>query len=239
MLRLTFRHHYDFGEDTGLVDGDLVREGTWDAMRTQTSGPFAIADDRAQLERYAEGRVELERRAAVILALARDREADSIVSYGAGTGLLEHWMVRLGPGDIALTLTDYAPATVERLVTLFPDARVVAHDLRTGPLAPGALHLFHRIDAELDGQAWRQVLQRFGAVPVLFVATEVASTRRLLAELRVRVQAPHAARAGFLRNRAAFEALWSKTHDASFVQVADLEGWLLEPKMTAGRERRA
>ena len=37
-MRITMRHHFDFGADRGLVGDDLVRPGAWDALRTQTTG---------------------------------------------------------------------------------------------------------------------------------------------------------------------------------------------------------
>ena len=48
------RHHYDFGADRPVVGDDLVRAEAWDALRTRTSGAFAVAASREDLERSAD-----------------------------------------------------------------------------------------------------------------------------------------------------------------------------------------
>ena len=45
-MRLTVRHHFDFGADRALVGHDLVRPEAWNALRTQTRGPFALPPTR-------------------------------------------------------------------------------------------------------------------------------------------------------------------------------------------------
>jgi hypothetical protein len=129
-----------------------------------------------------------------------------------------------------LVLTDYAPETVARVAELLPETEVVRHDLLAeGPLEAD-LHLFHRIDTELTNAQWRDLLRRFAAVPIVVVATEVIDLRRVLAELRAWPARRHATRAGWIRTRAAFEALWRPTHDAVPHRFHDLDGWILEPR---------
>jgi hypothetical protein len=69
-------------------------------------------------------------------------------------------------------------------------------------------------------------------VPILVVATEVLDLRRVLLELRLRrrMKARHATKAGFIRSRSAFEALWRPTHESRPVRMHDLDGWELRPR---------
>src|SRR3954463_13311263 len=117
-MRLTIPHYYDFGADRVHVGDDLVRAEAWDALRLNTDGPFSVPATRAAWEEAAAGRPEIQARAERIVALARDRGARRLASYGAGAAVLELWMKRAAP-EIELVLTDYAPATVERVAAIF------------------------------------------------------------------------------------------------------------------------
>jgi hypothetical protein len=129
-----------------------------------------------------------------------------------------------------LLLADYAPATVERLRTLVPEADVSRHDLLSDPPLRADAHLFHRIDTELTDAEWREALRRFEHETVLVVATEVATLWRLVQELLLRARSRRLTRAGWLRTRGAFEALWLETHDAEPIRLNDLEAWALTPR---------
>lgn len=227
-MRLTVRHVYDFGEDRQLVGDDLVRPQAWDALRTQTIGPFAMARDREELERVVDEHPEIGERMRVVDGLLGERRFGTLASYGVGGGVPEAWLQRLS--SVRLTLTDFGPDTVERLHALFPGVSVRQHDLlRDEPLIANA-HLFHRIDTELANADWRRVFERFADRTVIVVATEVADLRRIAAEVRRRLQNRNVSRAGWLRNRAAFEALFRRTHRATPVVFNDLDGWILEPR---------
>ncbi len=223
------RHHFDFGPDRAVVGDDLVRAEAWDALRTRTDGAFSVAASREELERTADGRPEIGERARAIERWLEQRDVDALASYGVGGGVLEAWLLRLRP-ERRLALTDYGPETVERLRALFPEAEVVRHDLlRDAPLGAEA-HLFHRIDTELTDEQWRDVLRRFAGETILVVATEVATASRLARELLLRARNRHLTRAGWLRTRGSFEALWRQTHDAESLRLHDLEGWVLTPR---------
>jgi hypothetical protein len=228
-MRLTIPHYFDFGADRVHVGHDLVRPEAWDALRVKTSGQFAVPATREAWERDAATRPEIRRRAECIVEIARELGTSKLASYGAGAALLELAMHQSAP-DIELVLTDYAPATVARVADIFPEARVVQHDLLAdGPLEAD-LHLFHRIDTEFSNAQWRGVLGRFARVRVLVAATELIDVRRALRELSAKPRKRHSSRAGWLRTRGAFEALLGREHDLARVRIEDLDGWRLDPR---------
>jgi hypothetical protein len=228
-LRITLRHHFDFGPDRPVVGDDLVRPEAWDALRTQTDGAFSLAGSREELDRAAEERPEIGERARAIETWLREGSVRTLASYGVGGAVLEAWLQRLDP-ERRLLLADYAPETVERLRALFPRGEVVRHDLLVDPPLTADAHLFHRIDTELSDEQWAEVLRRFARETVLVVATDVATARSFAQELLLRARSRRLTRAGWLRNRSAFEALWSETHDATPLRLHDLEGWALTPR---------
>ena len=224
-MRLTVRHHYDFGSDRAVVGDDLTRPEAWDALRTRTSGAFALADTREQWVRTADEHPELEARAKRIDAVLG---AGRLASYGVGGATLECWLKRVAP-DRELVVTDYAPATIERLQPIFSEARCVVHNLHEdGPL-DADVHLFHRIDTEFDNARWQEVFGRFAGVQILFVAAGEVGVRGALAEVR-KGRRPGASRAGWVRTRSAIEALWKRTHVGAMVDVGDLPAWKLRPR---------
>ena len=227
-MRITIRHDYNFGADRKIVGDDLVRPESWDALRTQTSGPFAAASSLEELARTADERPEIGARAGEIDRWLENR-GGVLASYGVGGGVLEWWLERLRP-ERRLLLAEYAPETVERLRHLFPGAEVHQHDLRSDSPLPADAHLFHRVDTELTNPEWRAALRRFAGERILVVATEVATPRRLVQELLLRARSRKLTRAGWLRTRDAFESLWRETHEASPLCVHDLEAWSLEPR---------
>ena len=228
-VRLTVRHYYDFGADRPLVGGDLASADSWDALRTGSEGAFAMPATRAELEREADANAELRERGRAIARWLDARGVRTLASYGVGVGVLELWLLRLAP-SLELRLTDFAPATVARLGGLFPEASVVQHDLRQGLPLEAAAHLLHRVDTELTDDEWLGLLSRFAGERVLVVATEIAGVRRIAAELVQRARRRHLTRAGWLRTRSAFEALWRPTHEATALRLHDLDAWALEPR---------
>lgn len=230
-LRLTIRHYYDFGVDRHIVGDDLVNPEAWDGLRTKTSGVFAIPSTRDEFIRVAEGRADIGARASAIDGWLTKQGTHVVASYGVGAAALEWWLYKLRPTR-KLIVTDYGEKTVGRLATLFPEAESRYHDLlRDEPLSADA-HLFHRIDTELDDRAWRDVFARFAEARVLVVATEVLDVKRSLLELKNRpiLRRRRASRAGFMRTRGAFEALWEQTHLAQRLRMHDLQAWALSPR---------
>jgi hypothetical protein len=227
MLPITLRHHFDFGAEHGIVGDDLIRPEAWDALRTQTSGAFALPADR-QAWTAASDNPGLRARAEALNHWLDERHIRRLASYGVGTGGLELWLRRLAP-DRQLVATEYAPETVARLRRNFEGVDVRDHNLLTDPPVEAGLHLFHRIDTEFDNRQWRAILRRFAAVRVLLVAAEILGAGALVHEMQTRLTHRTASRAGWLRNRSAFRTLWRATHSATPVRFADLDGWLLTP----------
>lgn len=227
-LRLTVPHYYDFGPDRELVGDDLVRPEAWDALRTQTDGPFAAPTTREDADAVADGHPEIEARARRIDAWLAASGAATVASYGVGGATLELWLHRLAP-ERRLVLGEYAPQTVDRLRQVLPQAEVVRHDLLVDAPLEADVHLLHRVDTELETARWREVLARFAGARIIFVAAGSTDLRGALAELR-KGRRRGATHCGWLRTPAALESLWRSTHDATPIDVGDLPAWCLEPR---------
>jgi hypothetical protein len=222
-VRVTLRHRFDFGDTKRVVGADLVQPSAWDAVR-ETAGPFGLPAERSEWEQTA-AQPELARRAADIVAVVRSCSARSLCSHGVGTGLLELNIHRAAP-SLDLACTDYAPRTTERLRRLFPEARVIAHDLGSGEPPPADLHLMHRIDTELDTSTWMRVFPRF-STPILLVPVLLLGLERMVKELGLRLLRPGATRAGWVRTEDALRALWAPTHDDEAVTIGGQRSFLL------------
>lgn len=229
-MRLTVRHDYDFAGDRALVGDDLVRPEAWDALRTQTTGPFGLPAERATWIAGAEANADVAARADVIDRWLREAGADCVASYGVGAGQLE-WLLHRRAPERRLVATDFGPDTVARLGDLFVEATVRTHDLlRDAPLRAD-VHLLHRIDTELTDDEFRAVLRGFAGERVLVVAAGVLTPLDVALTLVQRVRRRgHLTHAGWARNRAAFETLWGPTHDAVALTVHDLAAWDLRPR---------
>src|SRR5262249_41074924 len=92
------------------------------------------------------------------------------------------------------------------------------------------VQLFHRIDTEFTDEEWRGVLRRFAGETILVVATEIATTKRLVPELMLPTRNPPPTRAGRPRTRGSFQALWRAPHVAEPLTFHDLDGWALTPR---------
>lgn len=220
-MRISIPHRFRFSRAY-----DLTRHGDWDALRLDADGPFALPTaDTAWLALSQEPLIAA--RARVLDQLLDG--VDAIASYGVGTAAVERALHRLRPSR-RIVLTEFAPRTVEHLVRLFPEAMVLQHDLRVeDPVSGVDLHLFLRIDTELDDDQFRAVLQRFRHVRVLVVVTELLDPRAAVREL-VTWARGRSVRAGRVRSKAAFEGLFRATHDLRGAQVHDLSAWVLEPR---------
>ena len=182
-MRLTVRHHFDFGADRAAGRRRPRAPRGWDALRTQTSGAFALAETREEWSGPPTSIPSCQARARRLDEVFGRLGAAKVVSYGAGGATLECWLKRVAP-QRDLVVTDYAQATVERLKPIFAEAECVVHDLSAdGPL-DGDLHLFHRIDTEFENRRWEEVFERFAAVPIVFVAAGQVDLRGAVAEVR-------------------------------------------------------
>jgi hypothetical protein len=228
-MRMTIRHVYDFGSDRAVVGDDLVRPEAWDALRTLTDGPFAMAQTPEDAERQALTHPELVARADALAAWLEHQGVSRLASYGAGGGTIELLLSRHDRAP-ELVLTDYGPETVQRLRSVFPDAEVLRHDLRADVPLEADIHLFHRIDTEFDNRQLRSVLRRFAACRVLVIATGTVTPLEAVQEVVYRFRNRNVSRAGWRRTRETFEALWRRSHDAQPLTFYDLPAWDLRPR---------
>jgi hypothetical protein len=229
-MKVTVRHYYDFGAERSIVGADVVTPDSWDGLRTRTTGAFSLPATRAEFDRMAQERTDIAERARSVDAWLESRDVEVVSSYGVGGAALEWWLNRLRP-ERKLIVTDYGSATTARLDEVFPTVEVRRHDLRSDEPVPADVHVFHRIDTELTNHEWREVFRRFRNAEILLIATQVLDLRALVSEIYNRVaKRGRASRAGFVRNRAAFEALWRSTHIGDPLVMHDLHAWALSPK---------
>jgi hypothetical protein len=223
-VRLTVPQRFDFGD--AVAGGAVSRAAVWDSLRLGGSNPFALAPSRDELDRRAASDPLLRERARDVARAAERLGARRLASYGVGVGGLEALLEREG---VEVTLTEYAPRTVERLRVLFPEARIELHDLIVdGPLGDVDVHLFHRIDTELSDEQWHVVFRRFTGVPVIFVAAGLATPRSLARQVLLRLRR-RGTPTGWIRTRDSLRALWAETHEAHHTPFAELPGWVLLP----------
>ena len=227
--RLTVPHYHDFGNDRRLVGAELDRPERWDAIRTKTESQFSLPATRGEWQRAADQWKEGAVRARAIDGWLRAQRVSSLASYGVGDGSLELWLHRLNPGR-SLAITEYAPATVAWLTRVFTEVEVRHHDLLTDDPLDAELHLFSRIDQEFSNEEWEAILHRFSDRRIL-VLTEMYDLEWMRREMRLKHTDPNTTWAGWLRNRAAFEALWKRTHRSQFLRLSGLHGWALEPHL--------
>jgi hypothetical protein len=219
--RVPFARLSVLGYKPGGRPGPQASPEAWDVRRTLPG--YAFPESREAWVEEAEADVELTARAAAIAAIAQETDARSLCSYGAGVGMLEWCLHRAAP-TLDLTCTDFAPRTVERLGALFPEATVVRHDLlRDAPIAAD-LALLHRVETELPDDAWRQVFAGLG--PTLVVVSDFLRFGRLLDSRRRSGE-----EIGWLRTPRAVTALWRGSHTHRRLRVADLDGYLLSPRV--------
>lgn len=229
VVRLTLPHRYDFGADADVIGEELLRPEAWDRVRLRTKGPFSIASDRDELEGQADRRPEIETRMRAVDAVLRDRGSRRVASYGVGGALAELWLLRIDPLR-RLLVTDYAPKTVERVRELLPEAEVSRYDLLLDAPLDADVHLFHRIDTELDNRRWRQVYERFRRETIVVVAGEVLPPREIPRQLISAIRNRHVTAAGWTRTIPAFESLWRRTHRSTHAVFGDRDGWVLDPR---------
>ena len=229
-MRLTVRHHFDFGADRAVVGDDLVRPEAWDALRTQTSGAFALAETREEWERTADEHPELE---------ARARRLDEVFDAPRGARRsppTASAAPRSSAGSSASrrSATSSSPTTRRRRSSgcgrSSPRPSACVHDLSADPPLEADLHLFHRIDTEFDEpRAGRRSSSASRARADRVRGGRAGRSPRRAGGGAARAAGAGASRAGWVRTRPAIEALWRQTHTAVPVDVGDLPAWELGP----------
>ncbi len=228
---ITIVNLYDFEGDAALVGGNLARPGAWDALRTRTTGPFALPATSEILRETAYADAQLCARATAISRWLDAEGIGSVASYGVGTGQLE-LLLREARPERELILSEYADGNIAGLRELMPGADVRHHDLLTDAPIDCELHLMHRIDTELGNADWRTVLERFSSQRILWVAAGLVGPRQVVLQLLDLRRRRGRARAGLMRTRGAFDSLWAGSHRARPIELGDLPSWVLEPRRT-------
>jgi hypothetical protein len=112
---------------------------------------------------------------------------------------------------------------------MFTEAMVELRDLTDDAQPVADLHLMHRLDAELDDDAWRAVFACIEA-PILFVPNVVLSVVDAAREIGRRlIRRGRLTNAGWFRNEAALRSLWTPTHSTEKREVAGVPAFLLRP----------
>jgi hypothetical protein len=165
-----------------------------------------------------------------VVAWLERRGVTTIASYGVGPAPVERWINRLRP-EWALKLTDYAPRTVERLSTHFPEAQSLEHDFVNDPPLEADIHLFCCVDTELTDDEWRAVLKNFAGVPLLIYPCATFGLLTIVGELRQRGPGKKPTRCGYWRTKGRFEELISHTHVPERLEAGKARtGWFCEPQ---------
>ena len=228
-MRITIPHFYDFGQQGAELGDALNTPQAWDSLRTGSPGAFAMATDCDAWEQQSRQNSIVRTRAKDLCNELATLGARSLASYGVGGAILEYWVRELSP-DLALTITENAPATLSRLELFFPEAAVALHDILNEDPVSADVHLLHRIDTEFSNDELSRIIARLQNETVIVIATRLLDLRAVLGELRQRLK-PGATRAGLQRTRAVFEETWRDSHAIERHSFGDLEGWILTPKV--------
>jgi len=211
------------------VGPTLLAPSSWDLVRATDAG-FLLPDTRREWVEKA-AIPPLPERAAAIADVIRRHGWRHVCSHGVGPGYVEHHLARLLP-DVRVSCYDNAPVATARLAALFPEAEVRVGDFRR-ELPVADVHLFHRVDTELDDREWRTVFDRI-SVPVVFVAGGLLDGPvgwRSRARSRVgRAWRRDLAFVGYARDEEAMRSLW-RGRQAQGFQAAELSGWVIFPAL--------
>jgi len=235
-MKLTIKHHHDFGTNAALAGESLIAPGAWDRLRV------SIADDAFRVPQDRKGWIAVCQNAqveAMASDLSRVIEAAGlppVVSVGVGKAALEYYLKRKLP-SLNLTCAEHSPEVVQRLRSVFTECDAVeSFDMRSAhwPYA-GSLCLLSRVETELTDAEWRTAftnMRQSGIRQVLMVSsgfvTPLSAARELAHRVIARVKGRRATFAGYLRSEAAFRALWGgEWAIAEEHQVGGLKAYLL------------
>jgi hypothetical protein len=243
-IKLTVPHYYKFGTLAGEVGENLVTPSSWDALRLKktTINPFAIPDTKSEWIENCESNSQLQERGRLLSQRLRELGVSELLSIGSGGACLEYHLLSNMP-ELKLQMTDFAPLTVERMKSHFEGlAQYQLFNMTTDSwsVASQKSVLFSRIDSELSNIEWVTVLKSVfdsNVRRILFIPTEFLKTRSLARSLVYALTKKigltrTVSRAGYLRNRAAFIALFHRSGFVlrSITPLQDVELWEVIPK---------
>ena len=184
----------------------------WDRLReSDQDGSFGFGSSRDQWTQRARSHAFLAEHAACIVGLLRGWNARQLVSVGVGTAMLEY-LVKSAAPDVVLRCGDFAPHSIERLRSLFPECdSIETMDLRdpTWATDPSDVLLLNRVDTELNDLEWKEVFRRLHRSQIeriIFIPCELLTASLAVHELRGLATAVRRrrrlARAGYMRTEA-------------------------------------
>jgi hypothetical protein len=211
-MRLTVPHFHHFGSHRELVGDDLVNPGSWDRLRLEAETIFSFDATRDAWDQRIATDAFQRRRAAALVSWLEALGVRRLASYGVGPAPIERWINRLRP-HWELHVTDYAPRTVERLRSHFPEARTHLHDLRRQQPLPADAHLLCCLDTEFSDEEWLEIYERFSGERLIVYPCATLGPSTIVNELRQWVATTRPTRCGFVRTRGQIEAFLGRTHN--------------------------
>lgn len=217
------KHYYIFNSPRSMFS--LDKEG-WDLLRTGTDNPaFQFETTQADYEANCVKRADCHEVAKTIKLLIKSLDANvsSVISLGAGKGIVEWHLKKLLP-DMPLICTDYAESGVASLRRLFRACdRVMVFDMLKGDYSAfgeDAILLMNRVSTEFTSTEWQQIFRACkasGIKRILFMPTELASIRlKVMETLRHFVRKILGRRdtfCGWLYSKRELESLMSKCYN--------------------------
>ena len=186
------KHYFVFSGDkqkSGKLD-----ETMWGTLRTDNDNPsFRVEENIAQYEENCRKELGFKNRAYKVKKVLDRLGCKRIISFGCGKGILEWYLKKAGNYD--LTCSDYAEPGLVRLKEVFPSCdSFLRFDLLHGSTEDISSYdaaIMHRISTEFDTSEWRMVFEnmnRAGIKYIIYIPTEVASTRFVLREIYLHVK---------------------------------------------------
>ena len=240
---LMLKNYYCFNDSENILGGNLTTPDSWDALRTKKIGrnqPFLIHEDRDQWNEFCLSNEEVALRVKRLLEILGSR-FNSIDSFGVGNACLE-FLIKKGRPSMQVRCSDFAPKSVERLKTVFPEAdNIAVFDMlkeQWPTVKNDSLCLLHRVDAEFNDLEWEKIFDKIkcaGIQNVLFIPCEVLTAGAVLKKkvkyLIFSVLRRKMTFAGFIRTQKRFISLMEKSfYIKEIITIHDVKGFWLTPK---------
>lgn len=243
-MNLTVKHYYSFGKRAEAVGRNLLSENSWDAVRIDDENrdtPFSIPKKREDWIKKCINHDQMVKRADAVGKFLKEKGFKKVISYGSGACFMEYNLKNQHP-DIVLECSDFSPNAVERLKNIFTEADkiylfdMLRHDFKS---ENGALHLFHRLDADFSNSEWKDIFKRASKARItniLFVPCAIDTLKSLAKTIigkwhQIIFKKSILSFAGYLRTKDALKNLFIDYYNLSEeTTVGDLTGFYLSIK---------